>query len=240
MLYHGDCYEVLKDKIANDSIDLVVTDPPYDLSGSLMGSGFMKKENKKCLDELKELKSTSFEPEPFLYLLQSKFKNGVFNGYFFCNKSLVARYINWAVKNGYNYDILVMSKANPVPIFNAHHLSDLEYILFIRSSGAFFNSKLESFDNYRKHYSVVLGNKNIHPAKKPLELIKRFVRVSSQAGGVVCDPFMGSGTTGVACRELGREFVGCEQDKKYFELAVKAVGESVDKRERGLFGEVWE
>lgn len=88
--------------------------------------------------------------------------------------------------------------------------------------------------------SVVLGSKNIHPAKKPLELIKRFVRVSSQAGDAVCDPFMGSGTTGVACKELGREFVGCEQDKKYFELAVKAVGESVDMRERGLFGEVWE
>ena len=239
MLYHGDCYEILKNKIANDSIDLVVTDPPYDLSiGG--GGGFMKKENKKHLDELKELKSTSFEPEPLLYALQPKFKNGVFNGYFFCNKSLVARYINWAVKNGYSYDILVMSKANPVPIFNSHHLSDLEYIVFIRSAGAFFNSKLESFDNYRKHYSVVLGSKNIHPAKKPLELIKRFVRVSSQSGGVVCDPFMGSGTTGVACRELGREFVGCEQDKKYFELAVKAVGESVDMRERGLFGEVWE
>ena len=72
MLYHGDCYEVLKDKIANDSIELVVTDPPYDLSGSLMGSGFMKKENKKHLDELKELKSTSFEPEPLLCVLQAK------------------------------------------------------------------------------------------------------------------------------------------------------------------------
>ena len=166
MLYHGDCYEILKNKIANDSIDLVVTDPPYDLSiGG--GGGFMKKENKKHLDELKELKSTSFEPEPLLYALQPKFKNGVFNGYFFCNKSLVARYINWAVKNGYNYDILVMSKANPVPIFNSHHLSDLEYMLFIRSSGAFFNSKLESCDNYRKHYSVVLGSKIYILLKSP-------------------------------------------------------------------------
>lgn len=43
MLYHGDCYEILKNKIANDSIELVVTDPPYDLSGSLLGGGFMKK-----------------------------------------------------------------------------------------------------------------------------------------------------------------------------------------------------
>ena len=60
MLYHGDCYEILKNKIDNDSIELVVTDPPYDLSGT--GGGFMKKENKKHLDELKELKSTSFEP----------------------------------------------------------------------------------------------------------------------------------------------------------------------------------
>ena len=45
MLYHGDCYEILKNKIANDSIDLVVTDPPYDFSVGLNGGGFMVKDD---------------------------------------------------------------------------------------------------------------------------------------------------------------------------------------------------
>lgn len=241
-LYHGDCYEVLRDKIADNSIDLVVTDPPYELSAS-SGGGFMTKENKTHLKELESLKSTSFEPEGFLYALQPKFKGGVFNGYFFCNARLVVRYINWAIKNGYNYDILVMSKANPVPIYNAHHLCDIEYIVYIRSAGACFNADLEGFDNYRKHYSVVVGNggaKSVHPAKKPLELLKRYIRVSSKAGDVVCDPFVGSGTTGVAAKQLGREFVGVEQDEKYYKMACVAVGEAVDSRERGLFGEVWD
>lgn len=83
MLYHGDCYEVLRDKIADDSIDLVVTDPPYDIGKCGLMTGFFGKENKTHLVDLKKLDSVEFAPEPFLYLLQPKFKNSVFNGYFF-------------------------------------------------------------------------------------------------------------------------------------------------------------
>lgn len=58
-----------------------------------------------------------------------------------------------------------------------------------------------------------------HPTIKPIEIIKNFLMLSSSENSVVCDPFMGSGTTGVACKELNREFIGFEIDKEYFEIA---------------------
>jgi len=62
-----------------------------------------------------------------------------------------------------------------------------------------------------------------HPNEKPLALVKRFLGVHGNGGGLVLDPFMGSGTTGVACVQLGREFVGIEIEPKYFDIAVTRI-----------------
>jgi len=75
--------------------------------------------------------------------------------------------------------------------------------------------------------------KNIeHPATMPLWLAKDHIISWSNSGDTVLDCFMGSGTTGVACKLLRRNFIGCEIDKKYFELAKKRI----DSTEWGLFG----
>lgn len=58
-----------------------------------------------------------------------------------------------------------------------------------------------------------------HPTQKPVELMAHFVRTLSNPGDVVLDPFMGSGSSGAAAARLGREFVGIEVDKGYFEIA---------------------
>lgn len=61
-----------------------------------------------------------------------------------------------------------------------------------------------------------------HPAEKPTELIKELLNISNQSDTIL-DPFMGSGTTGVACKELGRKFIGIEIEKKYYDIAVKRI-----------------
>ena len=63
-----------------------------------------------------------------------------------------------------------------------------------------------------------------HPTIKPLEIIKNFVINSSNENDNVLDCFMGSGTTGVACKELNRNFYGVELDKEYFEIARERIG----------------
>jgi site-specific DNA-methyltransferase (adenine-specific) len=65
----------------------------------------------------------------------------------------------------------------------------------------------------------------IHPTQKPLKLIERLVKCSSNEGDVVLDPFMGSGTTGVAAKNLGRDFIGIELDSAYFEAAKRRIEE---------------
>ena len=94
-----DCLELMK-QIPDKSVDLVITDPPYEfISKNPQGWGFMKKENKKHLDELNESFGMSFKPEKFLTLIKQKLK--VFNAYIFTNKSLLLEYIQFAEKNKY-------------------------------------------------------------------------------------------------------------------------------------------
>jgi DNA modification methylase len=63
----------------------------------------------------------------------------------------------------------------------------------------------------------------LHPTQKPIEIMKRLAEMTTPAGGVVLDPFMGSGTTGVACVQTGRNFVGCELDAGFFAIAEQRI-----------------
>ena len=62
-------------------------------------------------------------------------------------------------------------------------------------------------------------DKNIHPTVKPIELMKYLCRLVTPKGGTVLDPFMGSGSTGMAAKDEGFEFIGIEKEKEYFEIA---------------------
>lgn len=218
-LRKGDCLELMKE-IPDKSIDLVITDPPYKFENQ--GGGFYAK-NKSTqrvyLDSLKNINCCEFNPYEFLNLLKPKMKK--FYGYFFCNKTLIEDYIKFARDNKYNFDVLVMAKSNPIPSFNNHHLSDLEYIILIREKGTYF-SKHKEIDDFRKYY-LTSCKKGVHPAEKPIELLKKFVRVSSKEDDIILDCFMGSGTTGVACKELNRNFIGIELDETYFNIAKERI-----------------
>ena len=225
-IYNMDCLEGLK-LIPDKSIDLVVTDPPYRFENK--GGGFYahnKSTRRLYLQKLDDIKCTTFQPVEFLEVLKPKMK--VFYGYFFCNKFLITDYVNWAKKNKYNFDLLVMGKTNPIPAYNSHHLSDLEYIVMIREKGSYF-SKHNRLDDYRKFY-LTNCRKGVHPAEKPVELIERYIRVSSQENDLILDPFMGSGTTAVACINTGRNFIGFEISEEYCKIAEKRISEAISNQ----------
>lgn len=79
----------------------------------------------------------------------------------------------------------------------------------------------------RDHYSA------IHPTQKPERLLERLLNLVSRAGAVVVDPFMGSGSTAIACLNSGRHFIGWEIDKEYFHGAEKRI--AAHQHEQGLF-----
>lgn len=225
-LYHCDCFDFIP-SLPDNSLDLVVTDPPYRL-GSCAGGGLYKpikgpdednpykRKETDSVFELKRLDCAEFNATKFLNLIKSKLKK--FYGYFFCNKALIPEYLNFAVENRYSFDILTMFKKKPIPGRNNHFLPDTEYSIMIRESGTYW-AKDAKFDDYRKVYEVPYAGKKLHPAEKPVDFLERFVRVSCPKGGVIFDPFTGSGSTGIAALLNKCNFIGCEKDDKYFDLA---------------------
>lgn len=129
-------------------------------------------------------------------------------------------------------ELLTWHKSNPVPTCNNKYLSDTEYLLFFREKG------VPIFGEYKtkKKYYVMQTNKKDkelynHPTVKPLEIIENLVINSSKENDVVLDCFMGSGTTGVACRKLGRNFIGIEIEKEYFKTALSRIVNATQRKE---------
>ena len=78
---------------------------------------------------------------------------------------------------------------------------------------------------YKFNHTFCRIPKKLHPTEKPVDLIKRFIRVSSQENDIVLDPFLGSGTTAVAAKDLNRKYIGYEIDSEYFNIAKERLEE---------------
>ena len=124
-------------------------------------------------------------------------------------------------------DILIWNKTNAMPLFNNKYLTDKEYCLYFRKGGYC------QPNNYEDAKTVFYSPINIkdktkwkHPTIKPEELIRKLIRNSSKENDIVLDCFMGSGTTGVACVNTNRKFIGIELDNNYFNIASKRIEEA--------------
>lgn len=119
------------------------------------------------------------------------------------------------------YNLLVWCKSNPIPSTNNVWLPDLEYCLVFKEKGApRYN---DGYELKSKWYisPINTNDKELyeHPTIKPLDLVKRHILHSTKENDVVLDCFLGSGTTAVACKELGRNYIGFEVNKEYFDIA---------------------
>ena len=92
---------------------------------------------------------------------------------------------------------------------------EYEDLRFVHNLDANHNNVWKSFER---------NNGKLHPTQKPLDLMSRLIITSTNQCATILDPFMGSGTTGVACKNLNRNFIGIELDKEYFEVAKARIG----------------
>ena len=119
-----------------------------------------------------------------------------------------------------NWNILSWHKSNPVPACGNKYLTDTEFIMFFREKGV---KVYGTFDTKRTWYVSPTNQKEKklyhHPTVKPVGLVENLIFNSSNEKDIVLDCFMGSGTTGVACNNLNRDFIGIEIDSEYFEIA---------------------
>lgn len=213
-IYNMDCLEYLSN-LSDNSIDLIVTDPPYEIRTS--GGGLYQQKDKSFIKELDGIKD-GFNPK-ILNELCRVMKQ--INIYIWCSQKQIIPLLDYFVKERKcNYNIITWHKTNPIPNCGNKYLTDTEYCLFFREKGVKIYGEFKSKFTY---YITPLNQKDKkrwnHPTIKPLDIIKNLITNSSKIGDVVFDPFMGSGTTGVACKELQRNFIGIELNEKYFNIA---------------------
>ena len=226
-----DCLEYLK-KIPDNSVDLVVTDPPYNVSQK----SNIKYNNLNIVKNFGDW-DFGFDPKPVLAELKRVLKpNGQI--YIFCATKQIPEYMAILEDKWFFRNLLVWYKTNPAPrISKTNFVFANEYIVYAindkgKPSESTFNFGKQSEMHNMFITSALRGKerlknngKAIHPTQKPLSILKKLIEVSSNEGDVVLDPFMGVGSTAVACKELGRNFLGCELDNYYYNLSLKRLQE---------------
>ena len=150
------------------------------------------------------------------------------NIYFWCNKVQIPDYLSFYVgKHKCKFDILCWHKTNALPTYSNKYLSDTEYLLYFRKGkGKCFP---ESYEDAKTFYIAPINHKDKklygHPTIKPLDFTESIIRNSSRESQLILDPFMGSGTTGVAALQNNRNFIGIELDENYFKIAQQRINE---------------
>lgn len=184
-----------------------------------MGGGIYTHDDKQYIQELRSM-DDGFDIKVLDELCRVLKK---INVYFFCSQKQILPLLEYFVQQKKcNYNLLTWHKSNPIPACGNKYITDTEYILFFREKGVKIYG---SVDTKHTYYITPLNQKDKrlykHPTVKPLNIVRNLIINSSQENDVVFDPFMGSGTTGVAAMELNRRFIGCEINKEYYEVAMK-------------------
>lgn len=200
--------------IPDNSIDLIVTDPPYRvISGGKphkkgQPSGILSKNDGKIF-EYNDINPQIWIPEAYRVLKEGS------HCYIMINVLNMESYLRICRETGFGlHNILPWDKGNVTP--NRWYMKNCEFTLFLRKGKA---KPINNLGSKMIHaFPNIIGNKK-HPTEKPVELMKYYIENSSNIDDTVLDMFMGVGSTGKAAKELHRNFIGIEIDKQYYDIA---------------------
>jgi len=204
-LKFGDCLNVMS-SIPDNSVDMVLTDPPYGINYQ---SGRRKTKAKLIAGDL----DVSFLDKLSEELYRVSKENTAH--YIFCSHHNIDKFKQSFEKHFKIKNILTWVKNNAsMGDLSANFAPKTEFILFLQNGRRTINGKRDSnVLEFRK------TNNKLHPTQKPVDMLEFMIGKFSDTGDVVLDPFMGSGSTGVACVNTGRSFIGIEVDEDYFHVA---------------------
>ena len=247
-LIQGDCLEKMKD-IPDGSVDLVLTDPPYGTTACKWDSVIPFE---PMWEQLKRITKKNgaivlFGSQPFTSaLVMSNPK--MFRYEWVWNKKIPGNFAN--VKHcplKYHENVLVFSegKHNYYPQFRQDVKKPFGKIVAGKSEHITIAVKKERGFGYPKSFLEFAKPNNLskdgglHPTQKPVALMEYLIKTYTNEGDTVLDFTMGSGTTGVACKNLNRSFIGIELDETYFNIAknrINPTGEQIGANPQGEGG----
>jgi site-specific DNA-methyltransferase (adenine-specific) len=202
----GDCLEILP-TLADKSVDAVITDPPYGINylpewdkwdGS--ASDFSKIEGD----------DKPFDPLPFL-----KYRTVVlFGANYYSDKLPLGGWLVWDKRLDEKKDKMIGSPFELAWFVSENTSAKCKMVRVMH--GGVINA------------DSVYGNneKRFHPTQKPIRVMTSIIEAFTKKGDTILDPFMGSGSTGVACVKLGRNFIGIEKEPKYYDIAARRIAEA--------------
>ena len=204
-------------------IDLIVTDPPYKLtsrgcSGTMGGYWKEEKAKKGVVFDNNSISCKEYLPE-FYRILKNK---SIL--YLMCNNTNLQEMINVATQSGFKFvKSLIWEKGNK--ICGRYYMNCFEYILLFRKGGdkPIKNCGTPDILKVPIKKQKDINGKNLHDTEKPVELMKILIENSSDENDIILDPFMGIGSTGIASKELKRNFIGIELEEKYFKIAKERI-----------------
>lgn len=195
-LIHGDCLDVLR-KMKDKSVDAVVTDPPYGISMAKRGTLGSDR-----LAKVRDYGKSDWDDQPMSREVTKQIRRVakwqvIFGGNFFELPPTSCWFV-WDKMNSGDYADCELAWTN--------------LTCAVRKVSYRWNGMIKDGDDIQ-----------IHPTQKPVEVMQWCLRKLPKDVKTVMDPFMGSGTTGVACAWLGLDFIGVEKDERYFQMAKKRI-----------------
>lgn len=221
-LYNGDCLELMK-SIPDESVNLILTDPPYKITargnGGNSGGMFQKKEvNNGKVFKINDLEIEDWLPEFYRVLKDDT------HCYIMTNNKNITHYLSVIDSSPFHFiKNLIWVKDNK--IMGQTYMSQFEYVIMLRKGkhkriNDCGQSDVLQIPNKKMKN---LEGKTIHDTEKPVKLNEILIANSSNEGETVLDPFMGVGSCGVACVDTNRNFIGIELDKEYYNIAKKRI-----------------
>lgn len=210
-LYKGDCMDVMK-KIQKQR--LLLTDIPY--SGVNRSSNGIRKISKDQADIL------TFDIQEWLELIYDKADIFII----FCGKNQMSEIFTWfnnkSLENKGTVRQLVWCKTNPSPMNGEYvYLSSTENAIWFKKKGTGkLNSKCK-----KAYFYYPTGSSKYHPTEKNHKLLEELIKDNTNENDTVIDCCMGSGSTGIVCKQTNRNFIGIEIDEHYFNIAKERIGE---------------
>lgn len=222
-LIQGDCLEVMK-FIPDKSVDAIICDLPYGTTACKWDSVIpfepLWAQYKRIIKDNGAI--VLFGSEPF----SSNLRISNINQYKY-DWIWLKRPVNFL-----NAKKQPLRKTENISVFNTKNYNPQNLIYqpkinkrsnSTETNGLHGNANYSEYTNYPTNVLEFIGERGLHPTQKPVTLMEYLVKTYTNQGDTVLDNCMGSGTTGVACKNLGRKFIGIEQDANYFEIASKRI-----------------
>jgi site-specific DNA-methyltransferase (adenine-specific) len=236
-IMQGDCLELMKN-IPDGSVDMVLTDPPYGTTACKWDSVIpfepMWEQLKRVTKNNGAIVMTASQPFTSALVMSNP---KMFKYEWIWDKVSVVGFANAKKMPLRNVESVLVFYRNQ-PTYNPQGITKVGVRVIKNGTthtvkggkgesalngGRFKGSYTQEFTNYPKQILTFSREKGLHPTQKPVALMEYLIKTYTNEGETVLDFTMGSGTTGVACKNLNRGFIGIELDPDYFQVAKKRI-----------------